>query len=180
MIKHLSKLNTSIIQNLVRDTVQTIGYKIENDESDHEDYIDSKSDKINKTLQKLCLKQLNNQFNPIIIYSNYRKLFNKTLEKYYKEQIERNYDRNQIRNLLNGTIRDKLTEVYHRSALKTAMQCLTGAAGANNVPEDFCERQLNKQRSVNWAVLPDKPSPIDGSVRPFAVIITIRGRINSL
>jgi len=55
------------------------------------------------------------------------------------------------------------------------MQCLTGAAGANNIPEDFCERQLNKQRSVNWAVLPDKPSPIDGSVRPFAVIITIRG-----
>lgn len=55
------------------------------------------------------------------------------------------------------------------------MQCLTGAAGANNIPEDFCERQLNKQRSVNWAVLPDKPSPVDGSVRPFAVIITIRG-----
>ena len=55
------------------------------------------------------------------------------------------------------------------------MQCLTGAAGANNIPPDFCERQLNKQRSVNWAVLPDKASPIDGSVRPFAVIITIRG-----
>ena len=68
-----------------------------------------------------------------------------------------------------------MTEGYHRSALKTAMQCLTGAAGANNIPEDFCERQLNKQRSMNWAVLPDKPSPIDGSVRPFAVIITIRG-----
>jgi hypothetical protein len=60
------------------------------------------------------------------------------------------------------------------------MQCLTGAAGANNIPEDFCERQLNKQRSVNWAVLPDKPSPIDGSVRPFAVIITIRGNENKL
>ena len=58
------------------------------------------------------------------------------------------------------------------------MQCLTGEAGANNIPADFCERQLNKQRSVNWDVLPDKPSPIDGSVRPFAVIITIRG--NSL
>jgi hypothetical protein len=58
------------------------------------------------------------------------------------------------------------------------MQCLTGAAGANNVPADFCEKQLNKQRSVNWAVLPDKPSPIDGSVRPFAVIITIRGAFN--
>ncbi len=81
----------------------------------------------------------------------------------------------EIRNYLNGIVRDELTEDYQRSALKTAMQCLTGAAGANNVPADFCEQQLTKQRSVNWAVLPDKPSPIDGSVRPFAVIITIRG-----
>ncbi len=85
-------------------------------------------------------------------------------------------DVNQIRESLNSTVRDSLTETYQRSALKTAMQCLTGAAGANNVPADFCEKQLNKQRSVNWAVLPDKPSPIDGSVRPFAVIITIRGK----
>ena len=81
-----------------------------------------------------------------------------------------------MRQILNGTVRDQLIEDYHRSALKTAMQCLTGAAGANNIPEDFCQQQLNKQRSVNWAVLPDKPSAIDGSVRPFAVIITIRGR----
>lgn len=56
------------------------------------------------------------------------------------------------------------------------MQCLTGVAGANNVPADFCEKQLTKQRSINWAVLPDKPSPVDGTVRPFAVIITIRGK----
>ncbi len=82
----------------------------------------------------------------------------------------------QVRRYLNDTVRDSLTEDYQLSALKTAMQCLTGAAGANNVPADFCEKQLNKQRSVNWAVLPDKPSPIDGSVRPFAVIITIRGK----
>lgn len=68
-----------------------------------------------------------------------------------------------------------MTEDYQRSALKTAMQCLTGAAGENNVPADFCQLQLNKQRSVNWAVLPDKPSIVDGTVRPFAVIITIRG-----
>lgn len=72
-------------------------------------------------------------------------------------------------------MRDTLTEEYQCSALKTAMQCLTGAAGANNVPADFCDKQLHMQRSVNWAVLPDKPSSIDGSVRPFAVIITIRG-----
>ena len=55
------------------------------------------------------------------------------------------------------------------------MQCLTGAAGANNVPADFCHQQLKKQRSINWAVLPDKPSHEGGSVRPFAVIISIRG-----
>ncbi|CAF0755731.1 unnamed protein product [Adineta steineri] len=178
MIKYLSKINTTLIQNLVDDTVQTIGYKIENDESDHEDYIDPKSKKINRNLKRISLKQLNNQTNPIIVYSNYRKLFNKTLEKYYKEQIQRTYDRNEIRIYLNGTIRDILTQEYHRAALKTAMQCLTGEAGANNVPPDFCERQLNKQRSVNWAVLPDKISPIDGSVRPFAIIITIRGALN--
>lgn len=90
-------------------------------------------------------------------------------------QIEKSYDLESIRDYLNGSVRDELTDEYHRSALKTAMQCLTGAAGANNVPADFCDRQLKQQRSVNWAVLPDKPSPIDGSVRPFAVIITIRG-----
>ena len=93
-------------------------------------------------------------------------------------QIEQRYDLNEIRSLLTGTVRDNLTEDYQRSALKTAMQCLTGAAGENNVPADFCLRQLNKQRSVNWAVLPDKPSVIDGTVRPFAVIITIRGAVS--
>jgi hypothetical protein len=78
--------------------------------------------------------------------------------------------------MLNGTQRDHLIEGYHRAALKTAMQCLTGSAGASNIPPEFCEIQLNKQRSINWAVLPEKPSTIDGSVRPFAVIITIRGK----
>ncbi|CAF0860919.1 unnamed protein product [Adineta ricciae] len=178
MIKHLSQLNTSLIENLVRETVRPIGYRIEEDESDHEDYIDSQKKKTNKTLSKLSVKQLNNRKNPILNYSNYRKLFNKTLEKYYKEQLEKSYDRREIRKYLNGSIRDVLTGEYHRAALRTAMQCLTGAAGANNIPPDFCERQLNKQRSVNWAVLPDKASPIDGSVRPFAVIITIRGALN--
>jgi hypothetical protein len=84
MIKYLIKINTSLIQNLVDDTVRTNNYKIENDQSDHEDYIDRKIEKINGTLNKISFKQLNNQ---IINYSNYRKLFNKTLEKYYKEQV---------------------------------------------------------------------------------------------
>ena len=85
---------------------------------------------------------------------------------------------NQLREILNTSFRDNLTEEYQRSALKTGMQCLTGVAGENNIPADFCDKQLNKQRSINWAVLPDKPSPIDGSVKPFAVIITIRGTKN--
>ena len=87
MIKHLSQLNASLIENLVRETVRPIGYRIEEDESDHEDYIDSQKKKPNKTLSKLSVKQLNNRKNPILNYSNYRKLFNKTLEKYYKEQV---------------------------------------------------------------------------------------------
>ncbi|CAF5052043.1 unnamed protein product, partial [Rotaria sp. Silwood1] len=129
-------------------------------------------------LYKISNKQLNNLLNPVIIYSNYRKLFNRTLERLYKEQIQQSYNFNEIRISINGTLRDTLTEEYQCSALKTAMQCLTGAAGANNVPADFCNKQLTKQRSFNWAVLPDKPSPIDGSVRPFAVMITIRGAHN--
>jgi hypothetical protein len=87
MIKHLLHINISLIQNLIRESVRTIDYNIENDQSDHEDYIDPKSSKINKTLHKLSIKQLINPTNPIIVYSNYRKLFNKTLEKYYKEQV---------------------------------------------------------------------------------------------
>ncbi|UJR21298.1 hypothetical protein I4U23_024389 [Adineta vaga] len=178
MIKYIGKIDMKLIDNLITETVRTIGYKIRNDQSDQEDYIDKKFNKINFTLHKISNKQLTNLTHPIIIYSNYRKLFNRTLEKIYKEQIEHSYDIEEIRNYLNGSVRDDLTEEYQRSALKTAMQCLTGAAGANNVPADFCDKQLNQQRSVNWAVLPDKPSPIDGSVRPFAVIISIRGSLN--
>jgi len=87
MIKYIRKLNRSLIENLVRDTVQTIDYKIENDQSDQDDYIDKKLDNINQNLYDINIKQLNNQLNPIIIYSNYRKLFNRTLAKVYKEQV---------------------------------------------------------------------------------------------
>ncbi|CAF2405578.1 unnamed protein product [Rotaria sp. Silwood2] len=141
MIKYIRKVNKSLIDNLISDTVRTIDYKIENDQSNHDDYIERKFDQINLTIQH-------------------------------------SYDFNEIRISMKGTLRDTLTEEYQCSALKTAMQCLTGAAGANNVPADFCDKQLTKQRSFNWAVLPDKPSPIDGSVRPFAVMITIRGAHN--
>jgi len=87
MIKYIRKINISLIENLVFNTIQTIDYKIENDLSDHDDYIDRKFDKINQNLYNLSIKQLNHQLNPIIIYSNYRKLFNKTLAKIYKEQV---------------------------------------------------------------------------------------------
>jgi hypothetical protein len=86
MIKYLTKINTSLIENLVLDTVRTINYTIENDPSDQENYIDRKIDEINPKLKTISLKQLH-QREPIINYSNYRKLFNKTLEKYYKEQV---------------------------------------------------------------------------------------------
>jgi (p)ppGpp synthase/HD superfamily hydrolase len=80
-------MNRTLIENLVSDTVRTNDYKIENDQSDHEDYIDPKIEKINQRLGQSSFQQLNNKINPKIIYSNYRKLFNKTLEKYYKEQV---------------------------------------------------------------------------------------------
>ncbi|CAF4523040.1 unnamed protein product, partial [Rotaria sp. Silwood2] len=175
MIKYVQKINKTFITNLISDTVRTIDYKIENDQSDHDGYVEKKLDKINLTLYKISNKQLKNRLNPVITYSNYRKSFNRTLERIYKEQIQSNYDVNETRISLNNTLRDALTDEYQCSALKTAMQCITGVAGADNLPMDFCNRILTKQRSFNWAVLPDKPSPIDGSVRPFAVLITIRG-----
>ncbi|CAF1239448.1 unnamed protein product [Rotaria magnacalcarata] len=175
MIKYIRKVNKTLIDNLINETLRRSDYKLENDQSDQEDNIESNSGEINLNLYKITMKQLKTRLTPTIIYSNYRKSFNRTLERIYKEQIEQTIDLNQIRASINDTVRDELTEEYQGSALKTAMQCLTGVAGANNVPADFCEKQLTKQRSVNWAVLPDKPSPVDGTVRPFAVIITIRG-----
>jgi hypothetical protein len=90
MIKYLRQLNISLIENFVNETVRTINYKIENDQSDREDDFDRKIDQINVTLYERSLKQLANKPNPLIIYSNYRKLFNKTLEKVYKEQVCKN------------------------------------------------------------------------------------------
>lgn len=87
MIKYLAKLNSSLIRNLVQETVRTLNYSMENDQSDREDYINRKTDRINRTLSKISFGQLNNPIQPVMIYSNYRKLFNKTLEKYYKEQV---------------------------------------------------------------------------------------------
>ena len=87
MIQYLAKLNSSLIKSLVQETVRTYNYSIEYDQSDREDYIDRKTDRINRTLSKISFGQLNSPMKPVIIYSNYRKLFNKTLEKYYKEQV---------------------------------------------------------------------------------------------
>ncbi len=87
MIKYLRKMNLSLIENLVSETVKTKNYQIRTDQSDHDDYIERKFEQIDQTLYNISLKQLNNPMNPIIIYSNYRKLFNKTLIRIYKEQV---------------------------------------------------------------------------------------------
>jgi hypothetical protein len=87
MIKYIQKINLNLIENLVSNTVRTNLYKIENDQSNNDDYIDRKLDKIDPVLYKISLNQLINEVNPIIIYSNYRKLFNKTLEKVYRDQV---------------------------------------------------------------------------------------------
>ncbi|CAF4769865.1 unnamed protein product, partial [Rotaria socialis] len=142
MIKYIRKVNRSLIDHLINETLRTSDYRLENDQEDQEDNIESKLGEINLSLYKITTKQLKNQLIPTIIYSNYRKSFNRTLERIYKEQIEQTIDLNQIRASINGTVRDGLTEEYQGSALRTAMQCLTGAAGANNVPADFCEKQL--------------------------------------
>jgi hypothetical protein len=87
MIKYLQNTNISLIEKFVSETVQTINYQVDNDQSDQDDYIERQFEKINPNLYNICIQQLKILNNPIIIYSNYRKLFNKTLEKYYKEQV---------------------------------------------------------------------------------------------
>ncbi|CAF0753994.1 unnamed protein product [Adineta ricciae] len=151
MIRYLRTINESLIEELL-----------------------SKSMRSNSTLYQISMTQLTQSPNPSIVYANYRKTFNKTLEKIYKQQVEHGA----ILSTFNETTRDAMIEEHQLSALKTAMQCITGTAGENNLPVEFCEKQLKKQRSRNWAVLLHKPSAIDGSVRPFAVLITIQGTLN--
>ena len=87
MIKYIGKVNMKLIEKLVADTVRTIGYKIEEDLSNQEGYIDRKMEQINMTLYRVSHRQLTNIRNPKIVYSNYRKLFNRTLARLYKEQV---------------------------------------------------------------------------------------------
>jgi hypothetical protein len=87
MIKYLRKTNVSLIENLVLETVRTQNYQIKTDQSDQDDYIERKFEQINQNLYDISLKQLTNPTNTIIIYSNYRKLFNRTLIRIYKEQV---------------------------------------------------------------------------------------------
>lgn len=89
MIKYLKAINRTLIDKLIRRTVRTNNYNIENDQSDRDDYVKKESDLINVTLYKISVKQLKNQLNPIITYSNYRKSFNKTLARMYKEQVNK-------------------------------------------------------------------------------------------
>ena len=88
MIKYLRKINVTLIEQLVWDTVKTIDYDSSNDQSDQEDYIQRKFGVINQTLYEISVRQLSNRNYPKIVYSNYRKLFNKTLIKVYREQVK--------------------------------------------------------------------------------------------
>ena len=87
MIKHLRQANASLLDSLVSDTVRPASYVLADDQSDQEYYLEGKSMTINRVLHRTALKQLKDRFQPSIIYSNYRKLFNKTLEKLYKDQV---------------------------------------------------------------------------------------------
>ncbi|CAF3874666.1 unnamed protein product, partial [Didymodactylos carnosus] len=122
-----------------------------NDFSDDEDYIDFEIDKIDKNMIIQSLNELINK--NIINYKRYRKNFNKTLQEHYKDQLKLTYNQDELKNSLTKSYRDKEVEQHQNSALKTAFACLSGEAGLNNVPIDFCERQINHRRSINWAVL---------------------------
>lgn len=87
MVRYIRKVNLSLIEQLVSDTVRTLDYNIENDLSDQDDYIYGKSEQIDQKLYDASITQLKIKTKPTITYSNYRKFFNKTLERFYKEQV---------------------------------------------------------------------------------------------
>ena len=87
MVKYIVQTNASLIKSLVRETVRTVNYKLEADQSTQPDYFDRRVDRIDKTLSKISTTQLKTQPTPILVYENYRKLFNRTLEKLYKDQV---------------------------------------------------------------------------------------------
>ena len=65
MIKYLRKLDRTLIENLLEETLPAA----------------------NPLLYNLTLKQLTNPSNPILVYSNYQHSFNQTLIRLYKEQV---------------------------------------------------------------------------------------------
>ena len=89
MIQYLRNLNITLIDHLLLATVRTLNYTVENDQSDRIDYMERKNNRVNRTIYRISAKQVKAQGTPVIDYSNYRKLFNKTLAKFYKEQVRR-------------------------------------------------------------------------------------------
>ena len=89
MIHYLRNLNISLIDQLLLATVRTLNYTIENDQSDRIDYMERKTSRINRTIYRISGQQVKARDKPVIVYSNYRKLFNRTLAKFYKEQVRR-------------------------------------------------------------------------------------------
>ncbi|CAF0937150.1 unnamed protein product [Didymodactylos carnosus] len=174
MIKFLAQSDINIIRVLVNKTIRGINYQFKDDFSDDEDYINIENDTIDKNVVIQSINELINK--NIINYRRYRKNFNKTLQEHYKDQLKSMYNQDQLKNSLTKSYRDQEVEEHQNNALKTAFSCLSGEAGLNNVPPEFCERQINYRRSINWAVLPEKLE--NNNIRPFAVIITIRGNLN--
>ena len=87
MIKYLRNRNMSLIDDLVFKTVFTINDQVKNNQVDQNNSIDRRIHLRNSTLYKISIQQLKNPSMPLIIYSNYRKLFNETLERIYKKQV---------------------------------------------------------------------------------------------
>jgi hypothetical protein len=92
MIKYLRQLDGSVLENFVAETVRTLNYTRKDDQSDQENATIKYDDAVNRALYRKCVKQLKETAEPIIIYANYRKLFNRTLKKTYKEQVKKKRD----------------------------------------------------------------------------------------
>ena len=87
MIDYLRRLSGNFTETLVSQTARPVNYSLENDQSDQEDFIDRDVGTIHPGLLRKCVKQLKDPYQPMIVYSNYRKSFNRTLKKIYQEQV---------------------------------------------------------------------------------------------
>lgn len=88
MIQYLATINSTLVETLISKAIRPKNYTIQLDFSDQEDYVENNNRVINRNLRNRSFHELLIQKPPVINYGNYRKLFNRTLVKIYKDQVK--------------------------------------------------------------------------------------------